>query len=170
MSIGANAIMRPANAASAALIRAVPHFLGLRLSWTHESLKSEGMEKFIDESLPVIRSNNPDIKFTLYRSYTECDPFVVGEYAWSRHRKKRVSWKTQHQILSMVEEMMAHAGDYREGKRRCVNRRLPRGQEIWDTETMGHNVFEVYSKWKGDPKPRDEITWKNHPHIVYRKN
>lgn len=29
------------------------------------------------------------------------------------------------------------------GKKRGVNRRLPRGQEIWDTETMGHNVFEV---------------------------
>ena len=29
------------------------------------------------------------------------------------------------------------------GLKRGVNRRLPRGQELWDTETMGHNVFQV---------------------------
>ena len=28
---------------------------GLRLSWTHNSLKSEGMEQFIEEHLPAIR-------------------------------------------------------------------------------------------------------------------
>lgn len=42
----------------------------------------------------------------------------------------------------MVEEM-AIGGDYREGLKRGVNKRLPRGQELWDTETMGHNVYQV---------------------------
>lgn len=92
MSIGANIVMRPQNAASAALIRFVPHFVGLRLSWTQNSLKSEGVEQFVEEFLPIIRlvgievyrlpfyrENNPQIKYFLQRTYTECDPFVVGE-------------------------------------------------------------------------------------------
>ena len=67
MSIGANIVMRPQNAASASIIRFVPHFVALRLSWTHNSLKSEGMEQFVEEFLPTIRSVNVDILF--YSSY-----------------------------------------------------------------------------------------------------
>ncbi|CAI4222450.1 unnamed protein product [Auanema sp. JU1783] len=169
MSIGANMVMRPQNAASASLIKFVPHFLALRLSWTQNSLKSEGLEQFVEEHLPVIRENNPQVKYFLQRTYTECDPFVVGEYAWLRHRKKRVSWKTQHQVLSMIEEM-AIGGDYRPGLKRGVNRRLPRGQEIWDTETMGHDVYQVYSKWKGDEPDSNAPNWKTHPNITFRKS
>ncbi|CAJ0950708.1 unnamed protein product, partial [Mesorhabditis belari] len=74
------------------------------------------MEKFIEEFLPKIRENNPRVQYLLHRTYTDCDPFVVGEYTWMRHRKKRVTWRNEFQILSMVEEMMAHTGDYREGR------------------------------------------------------
>ncbi|CAD6191413.1 unnamed protein product [Caenorhabditis auriculariae] len=171
MSIGANAVMAVQNAASAQLIRFVPNFVALRLSWTQNELKSEGMEQFVEEFLPIIRSHNPDIKYFLHRTYTSCDPFIIGEYSWLRHRKKRVSWKSKHQVLSMVEEM-ALGGDYRSGYKRGVNRRLPRGAELWDTETMGHDVFKVYSKWKADePEENDDpvITAKTHPNFTYRK-
>ncbi|CAB3404266.1 unnamed protein product [Caenorhabditis bovis] len=170
MSIGANAVMRVQNAGSAKLIKFVPHFVSLRLSWAHNDLKAEGLEKFMEEYLPVIRENNPQIKYFLHRTYTVCDPFVVGEYAWLRHRKKRVNWKSKEQILSIVEEMSI-GGDYREGYKRGVNRRLPRGQELWDTETMGHDIFQVYSKWKADPLDDDElpVTSKTHPHFTFRK-
>lgn len=47
--------MNPQNAASVDYIRFVPHFKELRLSWTARSLMSEGMEKFVDEYLPIIR-------------------------------------------------------------------------------------------------------------------
>ncbi|WKX94343.1 hypothetical protein Q1695_011530 [Nippostrongylus brasiliensis] len=168
MSIGANPIFRPHNAASAALIKFVPNFVALRLSWTQNSLRSEGMEQFVEEFLPTIRENNPQVKYFLHRTYTECDPFVVGEYTWMRHRKKRVSWRSKHQVLSMVEEM-AVGGDYRPGLKRGVNRRLPRGQELWDTETIGHDVFKVMSKWKADEDDLDMPTSEKHPHFVYRK-
>ncbi|KAK5976937.1 Mediator of RNA polymerase II transcription subunit 10 [Trichostrongylus colubriformis] len=168
MSIWANPIFRPQNAASAALIRFVPNFVSLRLSWTHNSLKSEGVEQFVEEFLPIIREHNPQVKYFLHRTYTECDPFVVGEYTWLRHRKKRASWRSVHQVLSMVEEM-AVGGDYRPGLKRGVNSRLPRGQELWDTETIGHDVFKVHSKWKADEEDLDMPTSQKHPHFVYRK-
>ncbi|CAI5441646.1 unnamed protein product [Caenorhabditis angaria] len=172
MSIGANVIMQVQNAASAKIIRFVPHFVSLRLSWTHNDLKAEGLEQFVEEFLPVIRENNPQVKYFMQRSYTTCDPFVVGEYKWLRHRKKRVSWKSKEQVLSMVEEMSI-GGDYREGYKRGVNKRLPRGQELWDTETMGHDIFQVYSKWKADETPKNEedlpITAKTHPNFTFRK-
>uniref|UniRef100_A0A914ZRM9 Ribosomal protein/NADH dehydrogenase domain-containing protein n=1 Tax=Parascaris univalens TaxID=6257 RepID=A0A914ZRM9_PARUN len=160
--------MQPQNAFTATTIRFVPHFESLRISWTHNSLMSEGVERFIDEFLPIIRQNNPHVKFVLLRTHTECDPFIVGEYAWLRSRRKRCSWRTKHQVLSMVEEMSI-GGDYRPGKKRGVNKRLPRGQELWDTETMGHDVYKIYSKWKDDPKDPNEITAVNHPHFVHRK-
>ncbi|CAJ0587047.1 unnamed protein product, partial [Mesorhabditis spiculigera] len=169
MSVYTQYVMKPANAFTADLIRAVPTFVALRLSWAHNTPKSLGMEKFIEEHLPKIRSNNPDVKYYLHRSYTDFDPFVVGEYKWNRHRKKRVDFKHELQILGMVEEMMAHTGDYREGLRRRVQQRLPRGQEIWDTETMGHDVFEVHSKWKADAEDLKRQKTKEHPHFVYRK-
>ncbi|KHJ91970.1 hypothetical protein OESDEN_08150 [Oesophagostomum dentatum] len=114
------------------------------------------------------QENNPQIKYFLHRTYTECDPFVVGEYTWMRSRRKRVSWRSKHQVLSMVEEM-AVGGDYRPGLKRGVNKRLPRGQELWDTETMGHDVFKVYSKWKADEDDLRMPTSDKHPHFVYRK-
>ncbi|TMS35891.1 hypothetical protein L596_003183 [Steinernema carpocapsae] len=160
--------MQPRNAFTANAIRFAPHFLSLRVSWTHNSLMSQGVEQFVEEFLPQIRENNPRMKFFLERTHTQCDPFVVGEYAHLRFRKKRCSWKTPHQVLSMVEEFSI-GGDYRPGKKRGVNRRLPRGLELWDTETMGHNVFEVYSKWKADPKDPDVVTSANHPSLIYRK-
>ncbi|CAJ0607044.1 unnamed protein product [Cylicocyclus nassatus] len=168
MSIGANAVFRPHNAVTAALIKFVPNFVALRLSWTQNSLKSEGLEQFVEEYLPVIRENNPQIKYFLHRTYTECDPFVVGEYTWMRSRRKRVSWRSKHQVLSMVEEM-AVGGDYRPGKKRGVNRRLPRGQELWDTETMGHDVFKIQSKWKADEDDLRMPIAAKHPNFVYRK-
>lgn len=170
MSIGANAVMSVQNGFTAKIIRFVPHFVALRLSWTHNDLKAEGLEQFVEECLPAIRENNPQVKYFLQRSYTTCDPFVVGEYSWLRHRKKRVNWKSKEQVLSMIEEMSI-GGDYREGYKRGVNRRLPRGQELWDTETMGHDVFHVTSKWKADIPEEDElpITAKTHPNFTYRK-
>nr|CDJ97161.1 Protein T09A5.5 [Haemonchus contortus] len=168
MSIWANPVFRPQNGVSAALIRFVPHFVGLRLSWTQNSLRSEGIEQFVEEFLPIIRENNPQIQYFLHRTYTECDPFVVGEYKFHRYRKKRVSWRSKHQVLSMVEEMSV-GGDYRPGLKRGVNRRLPRGLELWDTETMGHDVFKVHSKWKADEEDMEMPTSQKHPNFVYRK-
>lgn len=48
-------IMRPQNAASASVIKFVPHFVALRLSWTQNAIKSEGVEQFVEEFLPIIR-------------------------------------------------------------------------------------------------------------------
>ncbi|KAK6036551.1 hypothetical protein COOONC_25945 [Cooperia oncophora] len=114
------------------------------------------------------RENNPQVKYFLHRTYTECDPFIVGEYTWLRHRKKRASWRSKHQVLSMIEEM-AIGGDYRPGMKRGVNRRLPRGQELWDTETIGHDIFKVHSKWKADEEDLDMPQSHKHPNFVYRK-
>ncbi|VDM27003.1 unnamed protein product [Toxocara canis] len=71
--------MQPQNGFTASTIRFVPHFRALRISWTHNSLMSEGVEQFVHEFLPVIRENNPHIDFVLLRTHTECDPFIVGE-------------------------------------------------------------------------------------------
>jgi len=45
---------------------------------------------------------------------------------------------------------------------------LPRGQQIWNIETKGHDVFEVYSKYKSDPKDPNRLTSVTHPHLVHR--
>ncbi|PIO58819.1 hypothetical protein TELCIR_19736 [Teladorsagia circumcincta] len=63
-------------------------------------------------------------------------------YTWLRHRKKRASWRSKHQILSMIEEMSI-GGDYRPGS--------------------------VHSKWKADEDDLDMPTSQKHPHFVYRK-
>ncbi|VDK47824.1 unnamed protein product [Cylicostephanus goldi] len=147
MSIGANAVFRPHNGVTAALIKFVPNFVALRLSWTQNSLKSEGLEQFVEEYLPVIRENNPRIKYFLHRTYTECDPFVVGEYTWMRSRRKRVSWRSKHQVLSMVEEM-AVGGDFRPGD--------------------SHSVV-IQSKWKADEDDLRVPLAAKHPNFVYRK-
>jgi hypothetical protein len=94
-------------------------------------------------------------------------PFVVGVYKYNRQRKHRCCWKTAEQILAMVEQISI-GGDYRAGKRRGVNKNLPRGLQLWNVETMGHDVFEVYSKYKGDPPPRDAIRSADHPHFTHR--
>lgn len=47
--------MQPQNAKSAELIRFVPHLLRLRIVWGHNRLKSEGVETFVHEFLPIIR-------------------------------------------------------------------------------------------------------------------
>uniref|UniRef100_A0A914Q062 Uncharacterized protein n=1 Tax=Panagrolaimus davidi TaxID=227884 RepID=A0A914Q062_9BILA len=109
------------------------------------------MEEFVDEYLPVIRENNPQTVCCLYE--------------WTRNR---VVSKTKDQILALTEEM-AIGGDYRFGQKRRVQTRLPRGQELWVTETMRHDVFKVYSKWKADPEKPDAITVETHPHLVHRK-
>jgi len=47
--------MRPHIGFTADLIRFVPHFKKLHLSWTAYAPSSEGMERFVDEYLPLIR-------------------------------------------------------------------------------------------------------------------
>jgi hypothetical protein len=82
-------------------------------------------------------------------------------------RKKRCTWRTAEQILAMVEEM-AMGGDYRSGRKRGINRKLPRGLQLWNVETIGHDVFEVYSKYKGDPPPKHAIRSVEHPNWTHR--
>lgn len=55
------------------------------------------------------------------------------------------------------------------GRRRGIRVHLPRGQELWHTETRGHDVFKVYSKYKADPPDNNQIVSANHPHFVFRK-
>ena len=83
-------------------------------------------------------------------------------------RKRKASWKTKDQILSVIEEM-AIGGDFRSGRKRRVQTRLPRGQELWDTENKGHNVYKILSKWKDDAPNPDEVTVETHPHFIHRK-
>ncbi|PAV60335.1 hypothetical protein WR25_15443 [Diploscapter pachys] len=134
--------MRPANGFTADTIRFVPHFVALSLNWTYNHPKSEGMEQFIEECYPIIR------------------------YRHVRKKAHRVGWCNKEQILSMVEQLSI-GGDYR--LNREVQRRLPRGIELWDKETMGHDVFKVYSKWKADPPEPNEITTEKHPNFIYKK-
>lgn len=47
--------MLPKNASSAKKIKFCEHFRVLNIAWTANSLKSEGVEQFIDEFLPTIR-------------------------------------------------------------------------------------------------------------------
>ncbi|KJH50218.1 hypothetical protein DICVIV_03657 [Dictyocaulus viviparus] len=68
----------------------------------------------------------------------------------------------------MIEEM-AVGGDYRPGAKRGVTKRLPRGQELWDTETMGHDVFKIHSKWKADEDDLRVMKSMEHPHLIYKK-
>lgn len=68
----------------------------------------------------------------------------------------------------MVEEMSI-GGDYRPGRKKGVKTFIPRGAIILSNETMGHNVFEIYSKYKSDPPKRDEIKTHEHPHYTYKK-
>uniref|UniRef100_A0A914YJL8 Ribosomal protein/NADH dehydrogenase domain-containing protein n=1 Tax=Panagrolaimus superbus TaxID=310955 RepID=A0A914YJL8_9BILA len=161
-------LMSTQNGYTAKLIKFCPTFRTLRLTWTAFSPKSAGMDEFVDEYLPVIRENNPQIRYFLERSHKDWDPWVIGEYEWTRYRKRRVVSKTKDQILALIEEMSI-GGDYRSGQKRRVQTRLPRGQELWDTETMGHDIFKVYSKWKADPEDPDAITVEAHPHFVHRK-
>lgn len=88
-------------------------------------------------------------------------------YRFNRDRRRRCCFRTAEQVLCQVEEM-ALGGDFRPGRKRGVNRRLPRGLEIWDSETKGHDVFKVYSQWKADPPPPDAITSLQHPHLVHK--
>uniref|UniRef100_A0A7E4VDH0 L51_S25_CI-B8 domain-containing protein n=1 Tax=Panagrellus redivivus TaxID=6233 RepID=A0A7E4VDH0_PANRE len=160
--------MSPQNGFTAGLIKFCPNFRTLRISWTADSPRSQGVEQFVEEYLPIIRQNNPQIDYHLHRTHTEWDPWVVGAFEWQRFRKRRCVFKTKHQVLALIEEM-AIGGDYREGQKRRVQTRLPRGQELWSTETMGHNVYQVLSKWKADPTEIDELAVENHPHYVHRK-
>uniref|UniRef100_A0A0N4ZT17 L51_S25_CI-B8 domain-containing protein n=1 Tax=Parastrongyloides trichosuri TaxID=131310 RepID=A0A0N4ZT17_PARTI len=165
----AQRFMLPSNASTASKIIFVPYFKSLKIGWQYNSLMSKGVEKFVEEFLPFIRENNSHVKFILQRSHTPADPFVVGEYEWNRHRAKRIGWRTEHQILSMVEEF-ALGGDYRPGKKRGVTRKLPRGQELWNTETMGHDVFKVISKYKYDENVDEKLPKSmEHKHLIYRK-
>ncbi|KAI6196845.1 hypothetical protein M3Y94_01156700 [Aphelenchoides besseyi] len=159
--------MRPNIGFAADLIKFVPHFRRLAVSWTARGATSEGMERFVDEFLPKIRANNPQIEYALYRTHTPCDPFVVGTYHFNRMRKMRCTNRTAEQILAMVEQMSV-GGDFRPGRRRGVSKKLPRGLELWDTETMGHDVFKVLSKYKPDPANPNEITSLKHPNLTYR--
>ncbi|VDK52842.1 unnamed protein product [Gongylonema pulchrum] len=90
-------------------------------------------------------------------------------YEHCRHRKRRCAWKTKHQVLSYVEEMSV-GGSFIEGRKQGVSTKLPRGLTLWNTETMGHDIFKVYSKWKADPPDPDEITSANHPYLEIRKH
>uniref|UniRef100_A0A0N5BNM9 L51_S25_CI-B8 domain-containing protein n=1 Tax=Strongyloides papillosus TaxID=174720 RepID=A0A0N5BNM9_STREA len=161
--------MIPSNAITASKIIFVPYFKTLKIGWQYNSLMCQGVEKFVEEFLPEIRKNNPDVKFVLQRTHTPADPFVVGEYDWNRHRAKRVGWRTEYQILSIVEEF-ALGGDYRSGKRRGVKPRLPRGQEIWDRETMGHDIFKIVSKYKYDENIDGKLPKTiDHKHLLHKK-
>ncbi|CAD5215829.1 unnamed protein product [Bursaphelenchus xylophilus] len=155
------------NQGTAGLIKFVPHFLQLKIGWTAGAPIAEGVERFVEECLPVIRHNNPHVQYSLYRTSTFCDPFLIGVYNFNRQRNRRLQWRTVEQVLAQVEEM-AIGGDFRPGRKRGVNTRLPRGLEIWDSETKGHDVFEVYSKWKADPPPKDAIKSIQHPHLVHK--
>ncbi|CEF64183.1 Ribosomal protein/NADH dehydrogenase domain and Thioredoxin-like fold domain-containing protein [Strongyloides ratti] len=165
----ANRYMLPSNAHTVSKIFFVPYFKTLKVGWQYNTLMCKGVEKFVEEFLPIIRKNNPHVKFVLHRHHTPADPFIVGEYEWNRHRAKRVGWRTELQILSMVEEF-AVGGDYRSGKRRGVKTILPRGQELWNTETMGHDVFKVASKYKYDENVDEKLPKSvDHPHFIYKK-
>lgn len=48
-------ILTPMNQHTAALIRFVPHFRELIVNWTACSVRSEGVERFVEEYLPEIR-------------------------------------------------------------------------------------------------------------------
>lgn len=161
--------MQPKNGFTAKTIRFVKHFTELDVGWTHNALHSKGVEDFVEEYLPHIRANNPHIKIRLFRTHVICDPFVIGIYGHCRHLKRRCNWKTKHQVLSFVEEM-AIGGDYVKGRKRGVLTMLPRGLQLWNTETIGHDVFKVYSRWKADPPDPDEITSANHPFLTHRKH
>lgn len=63
---------------------------------------------------------------------------------------------------------MSIGGDFRPGRKRGINPRLPRGLEIWDSESKGHDVFAVYSKWKADLPAADEIKSLQHPHLRHK--
>ncbi|CAD5211476.1 unnamed protein product [Bursaphelenchus okinawaensis] len=165
--MSATKILTPMNHGTAGLIKFVPHFKQLKIGWTACAPRSEGVEQFVEEYLPVIRENNPDVKFSLYRTHTLIDPFLKGLYNFNRERNRRLVWKTAEQVLAQVEEM-ALGGDFRPGRKRGVNKRLPRGLEIWDSETKGHDVFEVYSKWKADPAPEGTIKSMQHPNLVHK--
>ncbi|CAG9529820.1 unnamed protein product [Cercopithifilaria johnstoni] len=161
--------MQPQNGFTAKTIRFVEHCKGLQVGWTHNKLRSQGVEEFVEEYLPWIRKNNPHIEIRLYRTHVNCDPFVIGVYEHCRVRKRRCDWKTKHQVLSFVEEM-ALGGDYVKGRKRGVKTILPRGLQLWSTETIGHDVFKVYSKWKGDAVDPMEITSASHPYFIHRKH
>ncbi|VDD87007.1 unnamed protein product [Enterobius vermicularis] len=177
--------LNPRNGFTASTMRFAPTFRVLHISWTHNALMSEGVQKFVEKYLPTIRANNPNIEYRLYRTHIICDPFVVGEYVFNRTRKRRCSWLTSNQVLAMVEEMSVGGNFYpgykalialrfissliRMAKKLQVNARLPRGIEIWNSETIGHDVFKVYSKWKGDPPDPDEIQVHEHPNYVYKQ-
>uniref|UniRef100_A0A914HY16 Ribosomal protein/NADH dehydrogenase domain-containing protein n=1 Tax=Globodera rostochiensis TaxID=31243 RepID=A0A914HY16_GLORO len=147
-------------------IRFVPHFEQLSVSWTANSPMSEGVERFVKEYWPIIRENNPNVQYRLARSYTECDPFIVGTFQWNRLRKQRLCWKHPHQILAIIEQWSI-GGDYRPGRKRKVATIIPRGLQILDTETKGHEVFKVFSRWKGEPTG-DTLDPKKHPHYLYK--
>ncbi|KAL3102063.1 hypothetical protein niasHS_003472 [Heterodera schachtii] len=146
-------------------IRFVPHFEKLAVSWSANSPKSEGAERFVKEFWPIIRENNPNIEYRLTRSHTECDPFVVGTFRWDRTRKQRLCWKHPHQILAIIEQWSI-GGDYRPGRKRKVATIIPRGMQIIDNETKGHEVFKVFSRWKGEPTG-NAMDPKKHPNYLY---
>jgi hypothetical protein len=120
-----------------------------------------------NKDLTLFRANNPDVQFSYIRTHVLEDPFVVGVYNYNRQKKHRCSWKTAEQVLAMVEEM-AIGGDYRSGRKRGIRTRVPRGLVLFDNETMGHDVFQVHSKYKGDPPPRDFIKSCQHPHYTHK--
>ncbi len=77
-----NLLIRPilkANSFTAETIRFVPYFQSLVLVWQRNHPKSAGVDDFIEQFLPAIRRNNPQVKYVLNYTYVDCDPFVVGE-------------------------------------------------------------------------------------------
>lgn len=55
--------MQPRNGFTAKTIRFVEHFKELQIGWTHNKLRSQGVEEFVDEYLPWIRFDNILIRF-----------------------------------------------------------------------------------------------------------
>ncbi|KAF7634019.1 L51_S25_CI-B8 domain-containing protein [Meloidogyne graminicola] len=159
----------PRNSFIAERIRFGENFREMKVCWTAFTPMSEGTEKFVENYLPIIRQNNPQIKFSLQRGYVNVDPWLVGIFEFERKRIHRLCWKEPSQILAMVEQF-AEGGDYRSSYRCKVNKILPRGLQLWDCETKGHDVFTIYSKWKSDPIDKENInlTSSTHPHFCYR--
>ncbi|KAL7073071.1 hypothetical protein ACQ4LE_007691 [Meloidogyne hapla] len=156
----------PRNSFIAERIRFGENFREMKIYWTAFAPMSEGTEKFVENYLPIIRENNPQIKFTLQRGYVSVDPWLIGIYEFDRKRIHRLCWKDPCQILAMVEQF-AEGGDYNTSRRCKVATVLPRGLQLWDCETKGHDIFTVYSKWKADPPDPNKLTSATHPHFCH---
>lgn len=59
--------MQPKNGFTAKTMRFVKHCKELEIGWTHNKLRSQGVEEFVEEYLPWIRFDIILIRFCLHR-------------------------------------------------------------------------------------------------------